>query len=74
ASDASIVSDLLRTELVKIGKFKVLDRANMESILAEQKFQISGCTDQECAVKIGKLLNVQQVVVGTFLEKYYILQ
>ena len=63
--DASIVSDFLREALVNTMKFKVLERSNMEQILAEQKFQISGCTSEECAVKLGRLLNVQRVIVGS---------
>ena len=36
----------------------------MEAILTEQGFQMSGCTTEECAVKIGKILNVQAVITG----------
>lgn len=75
AMDAAIVSDFLRTELVKTRVFTVLDRQNMERILGEQKFQMSGCTSDECAVRMGKILNVQGIVVGTFskfLGTYYI--
>jgi len=64
AMDATVVSDLLRTGLVNTEKFNVVDRANMQQILAEQKFQITGCTSQECAVQMGKLLNVQLIVTG----------
>ncbi|MCB4790805.1 MAG: PorV/PorQ family protein [Elusimicrobia bacterium] len=75
AADASIVTDFIRTELVSCGEFNILERANMEMILAEQKFQISGCTNQECAVKMGKILNVKVVLIGSLsklLETYYI--
>ncbi|MBN1383700.1 MAG: DUF2380 domain-containing protein [Elusimicrobia bacterium] len=68
AMDASTVSDLLRTELVKTQKFNVVNRANMEQILAEQSLQMSGCTTQECAVRIGKLLNAQRVIVGSLMK------
>jgi len=75
AMDAGVVTDFIRTGFVKTGKYKVIDRNNMQLILQEQKFQITGCTSQECAVKIGKLLNVQKVVVGTISKlgsKYFI--
>ncbi|MBI4802786.1 MAG: hypothetical protein HY796_09725 [Elusimicrobia bacterium] len=63
-ADASIVADFLRTELVNTGRFNVMDRNNMDAVLAEQKFQSSGCTEQQCAVEIGKLLNVKQSACG----------
>lgn len=75
AMDAAIVSDFIRTELVKTQAFTVLDRQNMERILEEQSFQLSGCTTEECAVQMGKILNVSYMAVGTFskfLETYYI--
>ncbi len=62
--DAATVSDFLRTELVKSGVFNVVERKNMEKILAEQRFQMTGCTTQECAVKMGKILNAQKVIIG----------
>ncbi|MBI4655576.1 MAG: hypothetical protein HY746_02390 [Elusimicrobia bacterium] len=74
-ADASIVADFLRTELVNTGLFNVMDRNNMETVLAEQKFQASGCTEQQCAVEMGKLLNVRQMVIGSLsklLDTYYI--
>ncbi|MBN2406146.1 MAG: PorV/PorQ family protein [Elusimicrobia bacterium] len=75
AMDAAIVSDFIRTELVRTQSFKVLDRQNMERILEEQSFQVTGCTSEECAVQMGKILNVKYMAVGSFskfLETYYI--
>jgi TolB-like protein len=74
--EAAIVSDFLRGELVKTEQFNVLDRQNMETLLNEQKFSnVSGCTTEECAVQMGKLLNVKKIITGSLsklLEKYYI--
>lgn len=74
-ADASIVAGFIRTELVNTGRVNVMERNNMDAILAEQKFQNSGCTEQECAAQIGKLLNVSRMVLGTLsrlLDTYYI--
>jgi TolB-like protein len=66
AGNAAIIAELFRTEMVKGGTFDVVEKANMEKILAEQAFQQTGCTSQECAVKLGKVLNVRFLVVGSF--------
>jgi len=75
-ADASIVADFLRTELVNTERFVVVDRANMDKLLAEAGFQqLSGCTEAECAVQMGKLLNVQWMAVGSvskLMDTYYI--
>jgi TolB-like protein len=74
-SDASVIANLLRGELVKTGAFNVVEKKNMERILAEQAFQQTGCTAQECAVKLGKLLNVQRMIVGSFgklMDRFFI--
>jgi hypothetical protein len=47
----------------------------MDKVLAEQAFQQTGCTSEECAVKLGKLLNVQRMVVGSFgrlMDKFFV--
>ena len=75
ASDAVAVSEFFRTALVNTNSVSVLDRNNMDMILAEQKFQSTGCTDQDCVVKMGKMLNVEKIIVGNviyFESKYYI--
>jgi len=66
AGDAAVISDMLRGELVKARACNVIEKQNMDKILAEQTFQNSGCTSEECAVKLGKLLNVHKIVVGSF--------
>jgi len=65
ASDAAVISDLFRMEMVKDGSFDVVEKASMEKILQEQAFQQTGCTSTECAVKLGKILNVQYLVLGS---------
>lgn len=63
--DAAIINEYFRSELIKTGKFNVLDRRNINHILDEQKIQKSGITDVENVIKIGKILNVNYVFVGT---------
>jgi curli biogenesis system outer membrane secretion channel CsgG len=57
---------MLRSELVKTRAFNVIERKNMEKVLAEHAFQQTGCTTDECAVKLGRMLNVQRLIVGSF--------
>jgi TolB-like protein len=63
-SGAGTLTDRLRTELVNLKKFSVLERAQMYTILQEQGFNQSGCVSTECAVEAGRLLGVQQMVAG----------
>jgi TolB-like protein len=66
AGDAAVIADMFRAELVKQGRFDIIEKVNMDKILAEQAFQQSGCTTAECAVKLGKILNVRYLIVGSF--------
>ena len=63
--EASALTDRLRNELFKIGSFEVLERSFMNEILAEQGFQQTGCTSDECLVEVGKLIGVRQMVGGS---------
>ena len=64
--NAAIVADWLRGALVAEGAYTVVERSAMQKVLTEQAFQNTGCTSSECAVKLGKVLNVQKMVVGSF--------
>jgi TolB-like protein len=61
---ANAVTDIVRSEMVKTGYFTVIERAQMNEILKEQGLQGSGCTDQTCAVQVGKLLSARKILVG----------
>ncbi len=66
ASSASIVSDLFRDFIVSHNRFIVVDRASMQSILQEQNLQQElSCSSEECAVNLGKILGVTNIVIGT---------
>jgi len=75
SQEASFITELFRGALVRTGYYKVVDRNNMDMILAEQGIQQTGCTSTECAVKLGKILNVENMISGKFgkLGEYYIL-
>ena len=63
--EATILTQRLTTKLISLNKYQVVERNNMDKILKEQKFQHSGCTDAECAVEIGQLLNSDYIVTGS---------
>lgn len=65
ALEAATLTDRLRSEMVSVGVFQVVERGQMEEILNEQGFQQTGCTSTECAVEIGKLLGVQAMCSGS---------
>ena len=65
--EATILTQRLTTKLVSIGKYQVVERNNMDKILKEQKFQQAGCTDQQCAAEIGKMLNADLMLISTIL-------
>lgn len=63
--DAATFSDLLRTHLVQSGKYTVLEKAHMDKLLDEMSFQQTGVTNAAYVIQVGKILNVQKMVVGT---------
>jgi len=65
--DAMVIAQFVRSAVVKSGLFMVVDKNNMDKVLAEQAFQRAGCTDTECAVKVGRILNVRYIVIGKYL-------
>jgi TolB-like protein len=59
-----ILSNRIRGEFINTNRFNVIERAEMNAILKEQGFQQTGCINSECAVEIGQLIGVEQIVAG----------
>jgi len=62
------VSDLLLNTLVKDGSFSIIERKNLDKILAEQNFSNSDRADPSSAAKIGRLLGVDAILVGSVTQ------
>ncbi len=62
------MSDLFATELLFIQKYDLVERSQMEQVLGEQALGLRGVTESALAMRVGKILNVQGVVVGTVPE------
>src|ERR1700738_2978568 len=62
------ISDLLVTYLVKDGSYSVIERKAMDKILAEQNFSNSDRANPNSAAKIGKLLGVDAIIVGSITQ------
>ncbi|MFB0516931.1 MAG: CsgG/HfaB family protein [Candidatus Neomarinimicrobiota bacterium] len=63
--EAQTLTDRMRSELVKTGAVTVVERGQMQQILSEQDFQLTGCTSDECAVEIGQMLGVTKMIAGS---------
>ncbi|MBA7653411.1 hypothetical protein ES703_61260 [subsurface metagenome] len=66
AQEARVLTNRLGTHMVQLGRYQVIERGQMEQILQEQDFQMTGCTSNECAVEIGQLIGAQQMLAGSF--------
>lgn len=66
AGDAEAVTQFVRNAVVNSGAYTVVEKQNMDRVLAEQAFQQAGCTEADCAVKLGKILNVRMMMVGSY--------
>jgi curli biogenesis system outer membrane secretion channel CsgG len=62
------VTDLLVTMLVKDGSYSVIERKALDKILAEQNFSNSDRANPNSAAKLGKLLGVDAIIVGSITE------
>jgi curli biogenesis system outer membrane secretion channel CsgG len=71
-NEALSLTDALRSELGKSGKYQVMERSQMDDILKEQGFQQSGaCDEASCAIEIGKILAVNFIGVGTAMQNTF---
>jgi curli biogenesis system outer membrane secretion channel CsgG len=62
------ISDLLVKYLVQDGSYSVIERKAMDKILAEQNFSNSDRANPASAAKLGKLLGVDAIIVGSITQ------
>ena len=64
-SDVKTLTERMRTEIGNTNAVRLIERKAVEKIMAEQGFQQSGCTSDECAAEVGQLLGVQFMISGS---------
>src|SRR5882724_1781395 len=62
------ISDLLVNNLVKDGTYSVIERKALDKILTEQNFSNSDRANPNSAAKLGKLLGVDAIIVGSVTQ------
>jgi curli biogenesis system outer membrane secretion channel CsgG len=62
------ISDLLVQKLVQDGKYSVIERNALDKILTEQNFSNSDRADATTAAKIGKILGVECIIIGSITQ------
>lgn len=67
---ALAVSENLRTMIIGNSRYTVIERSQLKPLLDELSLEESGLTEQEHALHIGKLANVDLILVGS-LDKIF---
>jgi curli biogenesis system outer membrane secretion channel CsgG len=62
------ITDLLVTDLVKDGTYSIIERKALDKIMTEQNFSNSNRADPTSAARIGKLLGVDAIIVGSITQ------
>lgn len=62
------IADMLVKYLVKDGTYSVIERKALDKILAEQNFSNSDRANPNSAAKIGKLLGIDAMIVGSITQ------
>ena len=62
------VTDLLVNQLVMYGSYSLIERRALDKLLAEQNFSNSDRADASSAARIGKLLGVDAIIVGSITQ------
>src|SRR5579885_790334 len=62
------IASMLTTKLVNDGTYVLIDRQMLDSVLKEQNLSVSDRADPATACKIGKILSVDAIVVGSITQ------
>src|SRR5437867_10636681 len=62
------IADLLVDKLVNDGQYSVIERKALDKILAEQNFSNSDRADPTSAARLGKILGVDAIILGSITQ------
>lgn len=62
------LNSVLFEQFFATGKLKLIERENLDKILKEKEFQLSGMVDDASAKKIGKIIGVDYVCYGSMID------
>ncbi|MFQ5674491.1 MAG: CsgG/HfaB family protein [bacterium] len=65
------MAEMITTELVKTGNYRVIERQELDKILNEQDLGTSGIVTPQSAAQVGKALGVELAVMGAVTEFGY---
>jgi len=68
SNGAAAAQDVFVTELVKSGKFRVIDRERLDALMREKNLSLSGDVSAETMVRAGNLLGVEYFLTGALTE------
>jgi len=62
------IADLIVERLVQSGTYSVIERKALDKILAEQNFSNSDRVDPNSAARLGKILGVDAIIIGSITQ------
>lgn len=62
------LTEMLTTELIKTGRFVVVERAALSEIVKEQELGQTGLVRKETAARVGEVLGAQLLITGAVTE------
>lgn len=62
--DVKALTDKIRTELIKSGRFRFSDKSARDEVAEEYEYQSGGFVDQKTAQKKGRQVGVQYLITG----------
>lgn len=65
-SEVDIIKDMISSSLQNTGKYRLIERGQIDQILNEQGLENSGvCDNTECAIELGKILSIDEILIGS---------
>ncbi len=64
----AVIAELLISELFRTGRYEIVERKLLSSLLEQHKLNMTGLVDESTARKVGKLLGVDYIVTGTVID------
>jgi curli biogenesis system outer membrane secretion channel CsgG len=68
SGDGDVISERITTELVRLKKFRVAERSEIENVFSELKLQASGLMGADSVKSVGVMIGADRLILGTLTQ------
>jgi uncharacterized protein YjbI with pentapeptide repeats len=62
------IAEIARLEIAGLKDYTLISREHLTAVLKEHELALTGCTENSCALEIGKVISAEKIITGRVMQ------